>query len=110
MPMTALGRSDLQVSRLALGSWRTYERISRDQGVRHVYASEDRDDLTKILGQQYHVVVGNPPYITPKDPGLNQAYRERYATCHMKYALVVPFVDGFLIWRSPVITALVTSV
>jgi hypothetical protein len=84
--------------------------VSRDQGVRHVYASEDRDDLTKILGQQYHVVVGNPPYITPKDPGLNQAYRERYATCHMKYALVVPFVDGFLIWRSPVITALVTSV
>ena len=69
--------------------------VSRDQGVRHVYATEDRDDLTKILGQQYHVVVGNPPYITPKDPGLNKAYRERYATCHMKYALVVPFVERF---------------
>ena len=33
MPITALGRSDLRVSRLALGSWRTYERISRDHGV-----------------------------------------------------------------------------
>ena len=39
MPMTALGRSDLRVSRLALGSWRTYERISRDQGVRVMRAA-----------------------------------------------------------------------
>lgn len=31
--MTALGRSGLRVSRLALGSRRTYERISRDQGI-----------------------------------------------------------------------------
>jgi len=37
--MTALGRSDLRVSRLALGSWRTYERISRDQGVRVMRAA-----------------------------------------------------------------------
>ena len=28
VPVTPLGRSGLQVSRLALGSWRTYERIS----------------------------------------------------------------------------------
>jgi aryl-alcohol dehydrogenase-like predicted oxidoreductase len=28
-----LGRSGIRVSRLALGSWRTYERIGRDQGV-----------------------------------------------------------------------------
>src|SRR5256884_2457704 len=39
MPMSALGRSDLRVSRLALGSWRTYERISRDQGVRVMRAA-----------------------------------------------------------------------
>src|SRR5207302_5948701 len=39
MPMTALGPSDLRVSRLALGSWRTYERISRDQGVRVMRAA-----------------------------------------------------------------------
>jgi diketogulonate reductase-like aldo/keto reductase len=41
MPMTALGRSDLRVSRLALGSWRTYERISRDQGVRVMRAARE---------------------------------------------------------------------
>jgi L-glyceraldehyde 3-phosphate reductase len=29
----ALGRGDLHVSRLALGSWRTFERIPREQGV-----------------------------------------------------------------------------
>jgi aryl-alcohol dehydrogenase-like predicted oxidoreductase len=33
MPVVPLGASGLMVSRLALGSWRTYERISREQGL-----------------------------------------------------------------------------
>ena len=33
MPVVPLGGSELRVSRLALGSWRTYERIRREQGV-----------------------------------------------------------------------------
>jgi aryl-alcohol dehydrogenase-like predicted oxidoreductase len=33
MPVVPLGASELAVSRLSLGSWRTYERISREQGV-----------------------------------------------------------------------------
>jgi len=33
MPVVALGASGLQVSRMALGSWRTFERISRGQGL-----------------------------------------------------------------------------
>jgi hypothetical protein len=41
------------------------------------------------------VVVGNPPYITVKDRVLNQAYRERYATCKGTYALTVPFMERF---------------
>jgi len=41
MPVTPLGRSGLQVSRLALGSWRTYERISRDQGIRVMRAARE---------------------------------------------------------------------
>lgn len=40
-------------------------------------------------------MVGNPPYITVKDAALNQAYRQRYSTCHMKYSLVVPFTERF---------------
>jgi len=33
MPVVPLGASELRVSRLALGSWRTFERIPREQGV-----------------------------------------------------------------------------
>jgi aryl-alcohol dehydrogenase-like predicted oxidoreductase len=41
MPSVSLGRSDIQVSRLALGSWRTYDRISREQGIRVMQAARD---------------------------------------------------------------------
>jgi len=48
------------------------ERVSLDrQGslfeVEPIYAVEDPAALREILGQGYHVVVGNPPYITVKD-------------------------------------------
>lgn len=43
----------------------------RIEGLRHVYDVEDLDELNRILGQQYHAVVGNPPYITVKEQGLN---------------------------------------
>ena len=60
-----------------------------------IYACEDQEGLSEVLGQQYHVVVGNPPYITVKDKSLNQAYRDRYAACHRKYSLAVPFMERF---------------
>jgi hypothetical protein len=63
--------------------------------VRHVYLAEDRAELARILGRQYHVVVGNPPYITVKDKALNQAYRDRYGSCSGKYSLAVPFMERF---------------
>jgi len=59
----------------------------------HVYTTEDAEALKRILGRRYHVVVGNPPYITPKDAALNSAYRERFGSCHMKYSLAVPFTE-----------------
>lgn len=62
----------------------------------HVYAAEDVGALNAILGRhRYHAVVGNPPYITPKDPAMREAYREVYASCHMKYGLGVPFIERF---------------
>lgn len=61
----------------------------------HVYAAEDRAEIDRILGQQYHAVVGNPPYITVKDSALNDLYRQRYRCCHMKYSLGVPFTERF---------------
>lgn len=60
------------------------------------YDSEDLSDYQGILKPgQYHVVVGNPPYITVKDKVLNQTYREQYTMCSGKYALSVPFMELF---------------
>jgi hypothetical protein len=66
-----------------------------DTGLSHAYASEDLADVQRILGRQYHAVVGNPPYIVVKDAALNAAYRSRYASCHMKYSLGAPFTERF---------------
>lgn len=63
--------------------------------IKHVLEVEDKAKLQQILGQRYHVVVGNPPYITVKDKALNQAYRDRYLTCHRQYSLGVPFTERF---------------
>lgn len=60
-----------------------------------IYAVEDRQAVSQILGQGYHVVVGNPPYIIVRDRKLNVAYRELYSTCHQKYSLGVPFTQRF---------------
>ncbi|MFW5473154.1 BREX-2 system adenine-specific DNA-methyltransferase PglX [Knoellia sp. CPCC 206450] len=62
----------------------------------HQYASEDLAEHPDILKPgRYHVVVGNPPYITVKDRALNEAYRGAYPTCSGKYALSVPFAELF---------------
>ena len=65
------------------------------EGFGHAFLAEDADTLNRILGRQYHVVVGNPPYITVKDRAVSQLYRARYSTCHMKYAMSVPFTERF---------------
>lgn len=59
----------------------------------HLYETEDAEELRRILGRRYHVVVANPPYITVKDAGLNQLYREKFSTCKGKYSLVCPFME-----------------
>jgi L-glyceraldehyde 3-phosphate reductase len=41
MPRAPLGRSELQVSRLALGSWRTFERIPREDGLAVMRAARE---------------------------------------------------------------------
>ncbi|MET8116001.1 BREX-2 system adenine-specific DNA-methyltransferase PglX [Streptomyces prasinus] len=60
------------------------------------YATEDVHEHPGILQQgRYHVVVGNPPYITVKDKKLNEIYRELYDACGGTYALSVPFAQRF---------------
>ena len=70
------------------------EAVAKDP-LGHVYRTEDAAALRSILGRRYHVVVGNPPYITPKDKALNQGYRERFGSCHRQYSLAVPFTERF---------------
>jgi hypothetical protein len=60
-----------------------------------IYGCEDKDALQEVLGQQYHAVVGNPPYITPKDPASSKEYRKRYKTAYDKYHLSTPFTERF---------------
>jgi hypothetical protein len=57
------------------------------------FAAEDAEALRRILGQQYHAVVGNPPYINVADPALRETYRQRYTSCAGKYQLSVPFTE-----------------
>lgn len=58
---------------------------------------EDVDEYIKkydILGMaSYHVVVGNPPYITVRDKQEKDNYRESYSSCLGLFALSVPFCE-----------------
>lgn len=68
-----------------------------DDGEGAVGFSYDTEDLNEYFGilhpGQYHVVVGNPPYIQPKDKALNALYRIAYVSASGKYALSAPFVE-----------------
>ena len=61
----------------------------------HGYATEDVAEARALLSRSWHAVVGNPPYITVKDPALNTLYRARFDTCHRQYSLGVPFTERF---------------
>ncbi|MDX2267521.1 MAG: BREX-2 system adenine-specific DNA-methyltransferase PglX [Bryobacter sp.] len=61
----------------------------------HYFETEDAPALRRILGQEYHAVVGNPPYINVADAALREKYRRRYGSCRGKYQLGVPFTERF---------------
>ncbi|MFB6518831.1 BREX-2 system adenine-specific DNA-methyltransferase PglX [Streptomyces sp. NPDC056401] len=70
--------------------------VGREDGA-FAYSTEDVWDYAKrvdLLGRgSYHVVVGNPPYITVKDKQENENYRAAYDACAGTYALSVPFAQ-----------------
>ncbi|CAG7628065.1 Adenine-specific methyltransferase PglX [Actinacidiphila bryophytorum] len=61
------------------------------------YVTEDVGEYAgrvDLLGRgTYHVVVGNPPYITVKDKQENENYRAAFDACAGTYALSVPFAQ-----------------
>lgn len=60
---------------------------------------EVRERLRPELEKRFHVVVGNPPYITEKDPARREYHREkvgkrrRYVSAAGKYSLGAPFTE-----------------
>ncbi|MFB9322700.1 aldo/keto reductase [Cryptosporangium minutisporangium] len=63
MPTRALGASGVTVSRLALGSWRTFERISRDEGVAVLRAARELG-ITFLDDARYDDETGAAPMRT----------------------------------------------
>ncbi|MGO8894850.1 MAG: aldo/keto reductase, partial [Streptosporangiaceae bacterium] len=63
VPAVSLGSSGIQVSRLALGSWRTYERISRDQGIRVMQTARE-SGITFLDDARYNDETGRAPIPT----------------------------------------------
>lgn len=61
------------------------------------YATEDAQLLLDFLEEgRYDAVVGNPPYIQPRDKALNKIYRSKFGKlCKGTYALTVPFMVQF---------------
>lgn len=81
-------------------SLRTLERqqsiAAVDEAIGYRARWEDVDDFADerlLASNSYHVVVGNPPYITVKDPEQNEYYRKRWSACHRQFQLTVPFAQ-----------------
>ncbi|MFD8508914.1 BREX-2 system adenine-specific DNA-methyltransferase PglX [Streptomyces sp. NPDC059687] len=66
-------------------------------GEAFAYQTEDVNKYVErcdLLGvSTYHVVVGNPPYITVKDKQEGDNYRKSYDACSGAYSLSVPFAQ-----------------
>ncbi|MFO0244482.1 MAG: BREX-2 system adenine-specific DNA-methyltransferase PglX [Betaproteobacteria bacterium] len=73
-----------------------------DHRYRHAFAAEDLEATNAILSRKYAAVVGNPPYIAVKDRAVSALYRERFSSCHGKYALVAPFCERFWALVKPI--------
>lgn len=87
-------RYQLAIGDSLLGGQSVQLGLDLGDGEEFEYSIEDLQEHADLLRPgQYHVVVGNPPYITVKDPILNQRYRALYPMCHRKYALSSPFME-----------------
>ncbi|BCK67987.1 DNA methylase [Streptomyces libani subsp. rufus] len=92
----AVGDSLIKDRQLELQLGLGEESAAGDPLAEFSYATEDVQEYPGILKEgRYHVVVGNPPYITVKDKNLNSLYKGLYDACAGTYALSVPFAQRF---------------
>ncbi|RYD84004.1 MAG: BREX-2 system adenine-specific DNA-methyltransferase PglX, partial [Verrucomicrobiaceae bacterium] len=85
-------------SLLVAAGQRKFGEISDEKHLWHaqMFNLEDPETAYRILTQGHHAVVGNPPYITPKDSRVRAEYAAKYSSsCFMNYALSVPFIERF---------------
>ncbi|MEU7481304.1 BREX-2 system adenine-specific DNA-methyltransferase PglX [Lentzea sp. NPDC042327] len=79
---------------LLAGKRGSFEGMDSEIGLQ--LATEDVHEFPGLLDEgSYHVVVGNPPYITVSDSALNSEYRKKYSACHRQFQLTVPFAQRF---------------
>ncbi|MDL4820778.1 BREX-2 system adenine-specific DNA-methyltransferase PglX [Actinomadura opuntiae] len=89
------GASGIQEDLFSSAETHTY--ITED--IYDYVSSEDeaREGAIDLLGAgSYHVVVGNPPYISVDDPQESGNYRRAYQACSGRYSLAVPFMERFV--------------
>jgi len=94
---------DYTRAQLSLGLTTPQENLAKaaDHLYQHAFAAEDLTATNQILARKYAAVVGNPPYIAVKDRAVSALYRERFCSCHGKYALVAPFCERFWALAKP---------
>jgi Domain of unknown function (DUF7008)/Eco57I restriction-modification methylase len=74
------------------------------------FAMGDFEEATRILSQQYHAVVGNPPYITDKDNAHKAVLKKLYTSCFRKFSLALPCKERFFdLTRSSGYVGVITS-
>lgn len=55
----------------------------------------DPGEVAEVLGQRYHAITGNPPYVTEKDPTKKEVYRSSYVAATNECPLAPPFLERF---------------
>jgi hypothetical protein len=72
--------------------------LAHDDKLSGYGSAEERRENAAFLGRAFHVVVGNPPYITPKDAKKRDDYRAFWPdSAAGKYALSAPFVERLFV-------------
>lgn len=96
-------RLNLAVADSLLHNWQREQRDLADDAEagagwrdHDLYRLDDPAATKAVLGRTHAAVVGNPPYITPKDSTLRDEYRRMYAeSAAGKYSLAAPFMQRF---------------
>jgi len=100
----------LKLNLRAMDSLIPWERLR--EGQRELFPGHDRLSTygtnggrrlsAEFLSRDFHAVVGNPPYITPKDKKKNADYRTFWSeSATRKYAMSAPFVERLLALGTP---------